>query len=91
MQLHSRREQSLVEQCQELQHLVEQREEEWVQREAGLRQAVRDKEQLLQRYLQSDAWLILSKGEWGGQVGWWAGRWGGGWAAVCGGWGGVGW
>ena len=44
-----------MEQCQELQHLVEQREEEWVHREAGLRQAVGDKEQLLQRYLQSDA------------------------------------
>ncbi len=47
--MHSDREHDLEQQCLELQNLLEQREEEWLQREAGLRQAIADKEELLQR------------------------------------------
>lgn len=51
MQAHTGREHALEQQCLELQGLVEQREGEWRQREAGLQQAIRDKEELIQRYL----------------------------------------
>ena len=40
-----------MQQCQEWQGLVEQREEEWLLREAGLQQTIQDKEELVQRYI----------------------------------------
>lgn len=50
MQLHSGRENCLEKQCLELQGFMEQREGKSQQREAELRQTIRDKEELLQRY-----------------------------------------
>ena len=50
MQAHLCVERKLEEQCAELQLLLEQRDGEWHQRELGLQQTIRDKDQLLERY-----------------------------------------